>query len=79
MLAYFFIHKKKYGNCCNNLIFVYEILKKKVMCDIVVKKVEENLHWYDCICPKCNNLLAKENERFKCSKCGKYYPWPPKR
>ncbi|KAK1356728.1 hypothetical protein POM88_049984 [Heracleum sosnowskyi] len=54
-------------------------IAKKVVCGVTVKKVEEHLHWYDCICPKCNILLDKVNERFRCGKCGKYYPWPPKR
>ncbi|KAK1396629.1 DUF223 domain-containing protein [Heracleum sosnowskyi] len=54
-------------------------IAKKVFCGVTVKKVEEHLHWYDCICPKCNILLDKVNERFQCGKCGKYYPWPHKR
>ncbi|KAK1384738.1 DUF223 domain-containing protein [Heracleum sosnowskyi] len=54
-------------------------IAKKVVCGVTVKKVQEHLHWYDCICPKCNILLDKVNERFRCGKCGKYYPWPPKR
>ncbi|KAL1809353.1 hypothetical protein ACET3Z_026343 [Daucus carota] len=56
-----------------------DYIKKKVVCNVTVKKVEESLHWYDNVCAKCAKPLLKEDGRFKCDKCNRFFTWPPRR
>ncbi|KAL1808435.1 hypothetical protein ACET3Z_025425 [Daucus carota] len=51
----------------------------KVGCKVTVKKIKEDLNWFCYMCTKCNLELDVIDGRYKCSECGRFFPWPQKR
>nr|XP_017239255.1 PREDICTED: replication protein A 70 kDa DNA-binding subunit D-like [Daucus carota subsp. sativus] len=53
--------------------------KRKVCCQITVKKVDVKTNWYDNVCTTCAAEVQIVQGRFKCENCVRNIPFPDKR
>nr|XP_017256621.1 PREDICTED: replication protein A 70 kDa DNA-binding subunit D-like [Daucus carota subsp. sativus] len=57
----------------------HEYAKRKIRCQITVKKVDVNTNWYDNVCTTCGDEVQLQEGRFRCEKCVRNIPFPDKR
>lgn len=56
-------------------------LQHEVVCELIIKKVDDSMNWYIPYCTNCDIELSNIDKKYQCpnSKCGRICPYPDRR
>ncbi|KAL1803642.1 hypothetical protein ACET3Z_032289 [Daucus carota] len=63
----------------SNIAIIIASAKRKVRCQITVKRVDEKSNWYDNVCTTCGYEVTIVEGRYRCVVCSRNVPFPDKR